>query len=149
MAILGIKTREQIGARLRAIARIAGVSARERDEEERWAYRHSHPGRLTIGRLLVLVALGALALSACRYPWQAFCASQAEYHARMAGTYRKPWPGRTSRAWAIMYGRVFRTAAELAAYQAGMRDHHSRMRDRWEHAATLPWLAVIPDAPPP
>jgi hypothetical protein len=148
MAIPGIKTREQIGARLRAIARIAGASARARAEEERRARRHSHPGRLTIGRLLVLVALGALGLATCRYPWYAFCDSRAEYHARMSGMYRRPWTARTSRAWVIMYDRVFRSPAELAAYQSGMRDYHSRMRDKWERAATQPWLAVLPETPP-
>jgi hypothetical protein len=148
MATLGIKSQGEIGARLRVIAGIAGESARVRDIEDKKAAWRSHPGRLTIRRLLVLVALGAVVMGACRYPWYAFCDAKAASHARMIGTYNKPWPGRSSRAWAIMYDRVFRSPAELAAYQSQMRDYHSRMSDKWERAATLPWLAVLPDSPP-
>jgi len=57
------------------------------------------------------------------------------------GTDNRPWPTRSPRARAILYDRVFRSPAELAAYRSRMRDHHSRMRDKWERAATQPWLA--------
>jgi hypothetical protein len=148
MATLGIKTREQIAARLRVIARIATESTRVRAEEDRRAFLRSGPGHITIRRLLVLVALGALSLAAFRHPWSVFCDARAEYHTRMSSQYSKPWPGRTSRSWVIMYDQVFQSSTELAAYQSQMRDYHARMRDKWERAATLPWLALIPETPP-
>jgi hypothetical protein len=149
MTTLGIKSQGEIGARLRVIACIAGESARVRAIEDRKAAWRSHPGRLTIRRLLALVAVGALVLGTCRHPWYAFCDGRAAYHARMRTVYTKAWTGRTSRNWVIVHNRVFRSPSELAAYQTGMRDYHSRMQEKWERAATLPWLAVLPDGPPP
>ncbi len=149
MAILGIKSRGEIGARLRVIAGIATESARAWDEEERRTAWRRDPRKLSLRRLLALVALGAIGLGLLRHPWYAFCDERAAYHARMSTSYRQPWTGRTSGAWLIVYGRVFRSPAELAAYQSAMRDYHARMRDNWERAASLPWLALLPDETPP
>jgi hypothetical protein len=150
MAILGIKSRGEIGARLRVIAGIATESARAWDEEERKTAWRRDPRKLSIRRLLALVALGAIGLALLRHPWYAFCDERAANHARMSASYRQPWNGSGATSpRVIAYGRVFRSPARLAVYRSAMRDYHARMQDKWQRAATLPWLALIPDGTPP
>jgi hypothetical protein len=69
MSSLGTRSREELGDRLRAIARIAAVSRAATAAEERTASSHCNPRQVTIGQILFLVALWALGMAAWRLNW--------------------------------------------------------------------------------
>ena len=60
----GIRSRDELGRRLRTIERIAAGCRAARADEEQRAFR-----QLTIGQFMLLVALWALGLAAWRLTW--------------------------------------------------------------------------------
>jgi hypothetical protein len=69
MSLFGIRSREEIGARLRTVARIAVESRAERAAEERRAASRRDPRQITIGQIRLLVVLWALGFAAWRLNW--------------------------------------------------------------------------------
>lgn len=69
MSASDIRSREELGARLRKIARIAARCRAARPAEGREAAPPRDPRQITIGRVLLLVALWAVGLAAMRWTW--------------------------------------------------------------------------------
>jgi hypothetical protein len=67
--MMGIRSRDELGRRLRTIARIAAVSRVASADEERKVASARDPRQLTIGQLILLVALWALGAAAWRLTW--------------------------------------------------------------------------------
>ena len=65
----GIRSRDQLGRRLRTIARIAAGCRAAGDDEERRTSSARDPRQLTIGQVMLLVALWALGVAAWRLTW--------------------------------------------------------------------------------
>jgi hypothetical protein len=83
--------------------------------------------RLTVRRLLVIVALAALATQAGLTGWRAW-------------NYRKR---------AADHARYLRSARSLIYDSGELRGWHDQMQRKYERAASRPWLSVEPDSPPP
>jgi hypothetical protein len=67
MAAFGIKSREELGGHLRAIARVAAACRAATAAEERRAAARRNPRQVTIGQILRLIALWALGLAMWRW----------------------------------------------------------------------------------
>jgi hypothetical protein len=112
---------------------------------EEWEARSRRDRRrITIRQLMFLIGCWAVVLGAWRhYRWNAYCMERAEYHAGLEAFHRYPsWPGAVSPGPGGRQIGLMKRRPELASY-------HSRMRQKWEHAAARPWLSVEPDPPPP
>ena len=141
MFTLGIKSRAEIGGRLRVISRIAAEAAVAADEQTALMQRNRR--KVTIRQLMMLIALWAVVMGTWRlHRWCAYCIERAEYHGAQEALHRYPWPGAIIPAQAGLTGKASRPRPELA-------DYHFRMRQKWERAAAWPWLSVEPDPPPP
>jgi len=66
MSFFGIRSREEIGAHVRTVARIAAGSRAEREAEDRKVALRHNPRQITIGQIMMLVALSALGLAVWR-----------------------------------------------------------------------------------
>jgi hypothetical protein len=142
MAILGIKSRAELGGRLRSIARISGEAVVASDEADEVARRNRR--RVTIRHIMFLVAFWAVVLGAWRHcQWNAYCVERARYHAGLEAFHSYAvWPGPVSTGQGGPQIGPMKQRPELAIY-------HSRMRRKWERAAARPWVSVEPDPPPP
>jgi hypothetical protein len=67
MSTFGMKSRGDLGVRLRVIARIAADSRRAAEEQD--ASPHRDPRQITLGQILLLVALWAIGAAAWRLAW--------------------------------------------------------------------------------
>jgi hypothetical protein len=65
----GVRSRDQLGRRLRTIARIAAGCRAARADEERRTSSTRDPRQLTISEVMLLVALWALGVAAWRLTW--------------------------------------------------------------------------------
>jgi hypothetical protein len=67
MAAFGIKSREELGGHLRVIACVAAACRAATASEERKAATRRNPRQVTIGQILLLIALSALGLTMWRW----------------------------------------------------------------------------------
>jgi hypothetical protein len=89
--------------------------------------------RLTVRRLMILVALGALA------SYAAYLVRRSEAFRAEADRHRLAWVSPV--AWLSLIDRDTRVPAKA--------DYHHAMKWKYERAARYPWLPVEPDPPEP
>ena len=142
MAILGIRSRAELGGRLRSIACIAGDAVVASDRADEIARRNRR--RVTIRQMMFLVAFWAVVLGAWRHcSWNAYCLERAQYHAGLEAFHSyEAWAGPVSPGPGGQPIGLTKRRPALAMY-------HARMRGKWERAAARPWVPVDPDPPPP
>jgi hypothetical protein len=97
--------------------------------------------RLSTRHLMMLIALVAVRLGAARL-WEdvLYCRQKAAFHEDMAAFHRGRWPTNMASSDAALLAAVMRRRPELAVL-------HSRMREKWQEAASRPWISVEPDPP--
>jgi hypothetical protein len=142
MSVLAENATARLSGRLQTIPEklraISGLVDRDRYPRVVHALRLR---RFSMLHLMVLVAVVAVMLGVLRV-WQdrAYCQQKAAFHEDMAAFHRGRWPSNMNRTDAARLLAVTRRRPELAVL-------HSRMREKWQEAAALPWLAVEPDPP--